>query len=256
MGCRVIQLLAQNNLVQPASAPSFAPTDVSGLQLWLDAADPASFVLDVSGNIISWFDKSPNVLFASQTSILNRPTYYTNQLNGKASVRGNGSSHFMTIDSFPSLANGYTIYGVFQSPDSSGPCILASGSISMNSALIYCALTEGDLLGLSQFGAKIGQARPAENTNLAMMAKYDGSHTTGNYRVRLTTQASDTTGTMTQANSTPAASTMNVLRVDNVYGAYWPKNLYEVMIWNRETTAGEDASIKAYITSKWGLTWS
>lgn len=236
--------------------PAFSPSDLTGLQLWLDASVASNFVLDVSGNIISWFDKSSNTLVGSQTSILNRPAYLANQLNGLGAVVGNGVSHFLTVDLFPSLASGYTIYGVFRSPAENGGSMLTIGAGTLYNALIYCEVAGPSGLGLSNWGQRLTQTTPAENTDVAMVAKYDGSHTTGNYRIRLTTQASDTVGQMTQNNGMPPAGTAQILRVDQANGAYWTKRIYELIVYNRETTVGEDAQVKSYITSKWGLAWS
>ena len=53
---------------KPAASGSFAPTDISGLRLWLDASDASTFTYS-SGVIVSrWADKSGNANHANQST--------------------------------------------------------------------------------------------------------------------------------------------------------------------------------------------
>jgi hypothetical protein len=232
--------------------PSFTPASLSGLQLWLDAADTPTFLFDAFLNVEEWQDKSGNNRHAGQSNPADRPAYLAAQLNGLAAVKGDGVSDSLNVPSFPSLAAGYTIYVVSQS---SG---LTSGAVlSLNAGVFNSAIVVGNDSGsgsyVSQWGASVSQAAPAAGTDFARMIKYDGSHPTGNYRVRLTSQVADTTGAMSQVAATPPAGTMTLLRALTTYSS---RNLYELIILDRQTTVAEDNNIKAYITAKWGVTWA
>lgn len=219
--------------------------------LWLDASDVSTITLDGSNNVSEWRDKSGNARHASQATVLSRPAYVTNQLNGFGAVKGNGSSHFLDTISMPTLENGYTIYAVAQSVGAAAQPIA-----SMNAGVFNSAMAIGASPGtyyISQWGAAVSQSAPAIDVNFAQLAKYDGAHPTGNFRIRLSTQVADTTGAMTQAAATPPAGPLRVLRADT---QYYSRNLYELIVFQRQTTVAEDNLLKAYITSKWGIIWS
>ena len=67
-----------------------SPTSISGLALWLDAADASTLTLSGS-NITSWNDKSGNGNNATATGT---PTYNTAGLNSRPATAFNGSCYF------------------------------------------------------------------------------------------------------------------------------------------------------------------
>lgn len=67
-----------------------SPTSISGLALWLDAADASTLTLSGS-NITSWNDKSGNANNATATGT---PTYNTAGLNSRPATAFNGSCYF------------------------------------------------------------------------------------------------------------------------------------------------------------------
>lgn len=219
--------------------------------LWLDASDTSTITLDGSNNVSEWRDKSKNARHAVQATALNKPTWLSNQLNGLGAIKGNGTSHFLETSAMPTLENGYTVLAVQQSIGAGNAAVASMSAAVFNGAMVIGAA--GGVSYVSQWGFSISQAAPAVNTNFGKLAKYDGSHPTGNYRIRLSTQAADTTGTMSQTAGTPAAGPLRVLRADTTYS---DKNLYELIVFPRQTTVAEDNLLKAYVTAKWGITWS
>jgi hypothetical protein len=165
-------------------------------------------------------------------------------------MRGNGSQ-WLDFASFPSLANGYTIYAVSESSGATNGAIASINAAVFNSAMV---IGNDSAAGsyVSAWGASVYQPAPAAGTNFARMVKYDGAHTVGGFRIRLSTRTSDTTGTMTQNVGTPPSGTLRILRADTTYSA---RNLFEIIIFDRQTTADEDARMRRYITDKWGLAW-
>lgn len=231
---------------------AFTPASLPGLVLWLDAADAGSLNLDGSNNVIDWTDKSGSGRVATQPTDFNRPSLQTLQLNGLNAIRGNGSSMWLEVASFPSLANGYTIYMVTRSGGAVNSAMMSINAGVANSAMI---IGNDSAAGsyISQFGNAVAQPTPTSGVDFARVAKYDGSHTAGNFRIRLSTQAADTTGIMSQITATPPSGALQVFRAGTTYSGV---NLYEAFIYDRQTTAGEDVTIKAYITAKWGIAWS
>ena len=56
-------------------ANKFLPSQISGLQLWLDAADSSTFTYSSGSNISTWIDKSPGA--NNLTTLTGTPTYTT-----------------------------------------------------------------------------------------------------------------------------------------------------------------------------------
>lgn len=67
---------------------SFAPTDIAGLQLWLDASQITG--LGDGDPVATWPDESGNGNNATQPSSGARPTYQTNEINGLPIIRFDG----------------------------------------------------------------------------------------------------------------------------------------------------------------------
>jgi hypothetical protein len=53
----------------------FLPSQIAGLQLWLDAADPSTFTYSSGSNITTWIDKSPGA--NNVTTLTGTPSYTT-----------------------------------------------------------------------------------------------------------------------------------------------------------------------------------
>lgn len=64
--------------------PSFEPTDITDLKLWLDGDDLYSITKDGSNLVSQWNDKSGNENHATQGSSSNQLTFVQNELNGKS----------------------------------------------------------------------------------------------------------------------------------------------------------------------------
>lgn len=76
-------------------APAWTPADLSGLQLWMDAADAAT-ITDAGGGAVSqWVDKASSLAFTQGTGG-NRPTLVPNAYNGLPTVRFDGADWLAT----------------------------------------------------------------------------------------------------------------------------------------------------------------
>jgi hypothetical protein len=240
-----------------------ADLPVTGAALWLDASRSDTLYTDNAlttaattdnGPVGGWKDLSGNNRHALQTGT-NRPTWRTpiNGLNGLGAMSFNGSSQWMDIASFPSLASGYTFYAVLKQPSTIGVAFSSPGTgVAGASGMLWGEPTTGSLL-LTQWGAKIGQLVTTGSV-VGYIANYDGSHTTGNYFLRTSQGTANTTGTMTQDTGTPQAGTAMVGRAATSY--YFNSSLYELVVLPRQSNSTEDQAWKTYTAAKWGITWS
>ena len=101
----------------------FTPKLLSGLSLWLDAADGSSMILSGS-NVTQWNDKSGN---ARNGTAVNSPALQTNTLNGLPVITFNSSSsqYFNFGNIMPIGTSQIYVFSVFKFNDSSDGSIIA-----------------------------------------------------------------------------------------------------------------------------------
>lgn len=96
-----------NAVVAAAGGGSFAPTDISGCVLWLDASDVLTLYQDSAGStpvtadgqtIGRWSDKSGNSNHATQATSSARPTHKTGIQNGLSIARLDGGDYLDAPD--------------------------------------------------------------------------------------------------------------------------------------------------------------
>ena len=97
----------------------FNPTSLSGLKLWLDATDVdgdgSADTLVNDANVSIWVDKSGQENNATQTTEYKKPSYKTNQLNGKPALFFDHSYDTMAIGF--QLTAPYTVGVIFNNLD-------------------------------------------------------------------------------------------------------------------------------------------
>lgn len=97
--CLAIVLLCGSSVFSQAKTIA-EPNEISGLVLWLDAADANSITKDVSGKVSKWSDKSGKGFNAEQSDAIARPLYSTTAVNDLPGIVFNGSTTMMKIGSF------------------------------------------------------------------------------------------------------------------------------------------------------------
>ena len=86
----------------------WTPANLSGLVVWLDAADASTITLDVS-KVSQWSDKSGNGNHAVQSTASSRPSYGAPTINLK-NVINFASGKFMITGARPSLNRTCLLY--------------------------------------------------------------------------------------------------------------------------------------------------
>jgi len=97
----------------PAQA-AFQPSDLANLALWLDASDAGTVVVDGSGFIQQWSDKSLGGYHAGQPVTAERPVLNSTAMNGLPAVRFDGVDDGLIIADSLSLSRPYTAFIVDQ----------------------------------------------------------------------------------------------------------------------------------------------
>ena len=240
-----------NRLMRPRASGGFSPKNISGLQLWLDAADSSTVTLN-SGNVSEWLDKSGNGRNAAQTTAANQPAYTQNGLNGLPVLSGalpNSGNHFdMTINAWSySAAN--TAMFVFKAT-SFNEGIYQRGPLndSPRAAVQNLPL---DLL-CTRGGTYDAQTSSAISYTSGTWSIGGTLVDTSLGRVYLNGQyGTDTTDSQTFSGNLS-------LRIMALTATIYPLTggLAEFIYWDKLLTSGEVALVAKYLSKKWGVALS
>jgi len=245
----VIQYWAQNNRLRS----SFSPTDIPGLALWLDASDAASITLDGSNNVSQWNDKSGNARHVTQATVMNRPTPSTATLNGLTAIKFEAKTltHSLT----------YTLgsfFVVWEHP--------TTFSGSYNGICGYRSDGGSDLHMSTLLPATPGGPPPNRVTQF-----YNAADTTTIIRLNGVQRSSAENEFVTGSPARVSPNRWNYMSatfpvktgVKALYLGTEPAlpatrlmqngHIAEVIGYNTTLSAGNVASVEAYIAAKWGI---
>jgi hypothetical protein len=253
------------------------PTQLSGLQLWLDASDATTLfdatsggsLVAADGGVARWEDKSGNARHATQGTSANRPLRKTTVQGGKDVLRFDGSNDFLTSTDFLDLSSGQSI------------TVLAVCKRSATN-LVQTIISKFDGLGGGgNESSEDGWGFRFNNTNkLNLYLAKDASYTqfTSNtdtesaftlFAFKATAGSLTTTTALYQNGTTLAASsTGSVQTLDNTaypvrigiepYGGvnYSPFNgdIAELIIYNSALSDANRTLVENYLLAKWGIT--
>jgi len=214
---------------------------VTGMRLWLDAADNSTFTFS-SGNVVSaWNDKSGNALNFTQGTVANQPTRVSNVLNNQPVVRFDGVNDALT--------NGGTLF--------------TGGLHSV--FIVFKATKPGTYQGVLD-GTPFGNPRHEVYIDTSGIHMFrgaggdvaNGNYTSGDYVIfssiwNGSSSASwiDGAGQVTGTLSTDAsATTTNILGSDANSSEYLG-DIAEVLVYNSALSTADRLANEAYLHEKW-----
>jgi hypothetical protein len=221
---------------------NFAPTLISGCQLWLDGADPAGTgTLPANGSIIStWVDKSGNKRNGSQVS---NPTY---NLSRRA-VYFSGSQYYTLPDStFPAGNSSYTYLMIVNFSIINGGGVLAGGGFAGTDSTGFRNNGPGGGFYAYWFGNDI-YSTTSYNPNeiVSIVSFYDSSISS-----RSLIQNFNVTNTGGGGRNQPPINNT----VGKSYGnEYMTGYIHEILVYNKALTTTERHQVESYLAWKWGL---
>ena len=236
-----------------ASVP-FNPRVISGLVLWLDAADSSTLFKDTSaitpvsanGDIIRRInDKSGNSLYATTSNTTN--IYTTSQLNNNSSIHVPSDSGMLTVPFIASSSNTISLFAVIN-----------QSATYTNNASFFRNNTTNSTLNMQReatfmrLNANNIQAVPTGlltnigNPNIYEMT-FDATTLTGYLNGTSTGTATGTSnGTLATSNSSYGVVTNSGM---NGY-------FYELLLYNVSFTTSQRQQVEGYLAWKWGLNGS
>lgn len=188
-----------------------------GLALWLDAADKASLDVAADGVVTAWRDKSVARRVALPTPSQGSVKWVADGLNGKPTVRGNGTGSLRFPD-FKGAPQPVSVFVVSQAQQACGP--------------------EWQRVIASFTG--VGQEWVLPN----WIINVPGSKNATTWEPRVFTY---------QQRAGAALGTLTVLGATAVDGQFLGGDISEVLVFNRSLRFDETEAVMKYLTGKWGL---
>ena len=266
------------------------PTQLTGLQIWLDASD-ASTLFDATtggslvaadGGVARWEDKSGNTRHMTQGTGGSRPTRKTAIQGGLDVVRFDGSNDFMSVASSTATfkflhSSAYSIFAVVRIRAlntrefifETGPAGSPSGDNGSLGAYLLCN-TNGQLSHFVRAGSTAEINNLSAASTLASGSNYVfsivGDVSSGTAAARSVAKING--GSAIQNNTqTDTPSTSNS-RIDLTIGRgigyqgdgsedyqqYADLDFCEVAIYNSALSDTNRAAVEAYLLAKWGIT--
>jgi hypothetical protein len=255
----------QPNLVAGAG---FRPTQISGCQLWLDAADPnGNGSLPTNGASISvWRDKSINS-FAG--TAVNSPTFVSNIVNGNPVIRFNGTNQYINFGNVLNLGtNPLSIFVItkFDTTNESGIIgKTAYSAANMRWALWYGKSGAGSSVtgvqNIYQDDAQTGSSLVLTNPGTIGTQLNMYSYVTNRNAFLLNFNGSLAQSVVNSGTATSFSSSFNLL-----VGAYADSgglnpratmylngDIAELIVYFTNLTNEQRQQVEGYLAWKWGL---
>lgn len=233
---------------------TFAPTDIAGLQLWLDANDTATITDAGAGAVSQWNDKSGNLNHATQSISGRRPVTGTQTINSKNTIYFDGTDYLALPSALYSIPAGANTVFIVTTSEELTPAILASrilsGKVTTNTN--FGAITSPNA-GTVQYRNSTSANTTAYATTLDV-----NPHIFGGYRSGTTQQPfydGQRSGNTSAANQTLTELTIG-WDVSITAGQGMIGKFAEIVIYNASLTDSEKNQLGAYFATKWGVTWT
>jgi|694.fasta_scaffold17646_2 hypothetical protein len=263
------------------------PTDLAGLQLWLDASDASTLydatsggsLVAADGAVARWEDKSGNARHATQGTSGSRPLRKTSVQGGKDVLRFDGSDDSLSIASstatFKFLHSAdSTVFAVFKSGTTSNPgqstygilytcrssfAVVGYGIDALDSSPLNDAISLTILRGVGgsyNVYNEINGGFPSNQFALAAFVTKPTNGTAANrsdYRKNggAASQNNAATGAASAANS-QADLTLGMVPIDNA--GFLNGDIAEIVIYNAALSDTDRASVENFLISKWHIT--
>lgn len=234
---------------------AFRPTDLAGLQLWLDADDASTFSYS-SGSVVSqWNDKSTNAYHFTQATVANQPTRNTNQQNGRAVVTFNVDSLANTTLNWG--GSNSTVFWVGKEDDPAGQGFQnlfttgtgATGQWSYGIMANFVGNTYG-IFDIGQGATSLGFT--PTGTNADVMA-FTSAGVTGTATVTVSSFKNGTAGAgnpYTSATTTTSAAGA-VLSAAAATSEPYYGTVCEVIVYNSQLSTTDRNKVEDYLKTKW-----
>ena len=229
---------------------AFAPSDVPSLKAWFKA----STIAQADNTLVSsWGDASGDGWNATQATRSARPTFHTNELNGKPVVRFDGSDFLSIGNTFQLNSQAVTIYIVKKPVSASAQNVFLSAGLSgSNSTAILSYQQYQSTSTLSTHNVLIEPVSPFGHQNFQRWSYNVLRASASSVRFRIN-------GHQSVALSPVSAGTTEGLNIGAHYdGTSSPTVMFngdiaEVVIYNAVHTDAEVLKVERYLAGLYGV---
>lgn len=261
--------------------PLSSPTQITGLQLWLDATDADTLfdatsggsLVAADGGVARWEDKSGNARHATQGTSANRPARKTAIQGGKDVLRFDGSNDSLSIASSKAAfkflhTSNHTVFIVFENENASYDPLVCTNSGGTDS--VGLNIYAGD--AGAGTGALAHQVfRGVSGTSVINSASDQSYLTAGWNVVSVTGKPTDGTaanrssirkngGAAVTNNAATGATSANDSHSDLLIGRdgtpfdYHGGDIAEIIIYDSALSDTDRAAVENYLLAKWAIT--
>ncbi len=221
----------------------FVPTDIAGLQLWLDASDTAT-ITQAANAVSQWNDKSGNANHATQGVALNQPSINTRTINGRNVIDFDGLTDTMpitlaTIASITQGANTSFVVSVYDA----GTNFRQYAGESVSAAQRF---------GFYNDGSPLGFIHAANGTRASVGTRGTSPFIQVGIRNGTSCQIYLDSG-LTATNASAVNFTLVNLSVG--LGANSDGAVAEVITYNTALSNADINRVGQYLSAKWGIAW-
>ena len=248
----------------------FSPSDIAGLQLWLDANDASTLFQDAAkttsagnGDVVgAWADKSGNGKDATQATTAEKPTLQTAIINGLPVVRFDGSddalAQSLTLSGTQTILMVVKIETLTSLADS---VITNKGAGGLTEVAFVDIGGYEEISGIGNLGAganSVGLDVVLDTNGHTLLFTYNNGLNTdvNSYQIEL-----DGIGTVVTSGlfDRPATDIPSIgARIDNV-GAITNSldgDIGEIIIYDNVISVENIFLLEQYVNRKWGITFS
>jgi hypothetical protein len=286
--------------VSPPDAPTnvaitveddFAPSDITGLQLWLDASDASTLydattggsLVAADGGVARWEDKSGNARHMTQGTAGSRPARKTSIQGGLDVLRFDGSNDFLSVPSstatfkFLHDATGGIVFAVYKANAAQGTAYVWCNNTNPSTASVasqtgvYYRHDTSDLAVADRYavisntssGFRMVRASAANTvesgTFLLIAVQYDMNQGSAADRHDAFLNGSEITGTDTlgvgensSLSTSAATGDLHIFANNNAVNKM-AGDLCEMIIYEGKMSTADRQSVENYLLGKWGI---
>lgn len=233
---------------------------ISGLQLWLDAADAATLfdattggsLVAADGGVARWEDKSGNGRHATQETIENRPARKTAVQGGKDVLRFDGGNNFLEGFSTPAGGNTRSVFAVAKLNTSFGE-MFQIGKGAGTGFLIRAGSFSGTFFAGGDITANNltvpNTTLPISTTFLAALIQQ--TRTSVTYYFNTTNYSLN--GTLSSFNMPNAGYFVGKGRTATADLTPWTGDIAELIVYDSALSDADRSAVESYLMAKWGI---
>ena len=237
-------LLTLLNRRSVASNPVFAPTDIAGLVVWLKAD---TLALNDGDPVTTWADQSGSGNDLAQATASLKPTYQTNEINGRPIVQADGSDDEMETAGSLTLKPVTVVFVARPTNFTNYRTIFGSGTDG--GLQIRFTQTTGTVHTLAQSTAAIATSTGTAVAATPIMVAFSYS-AVGAYVFRLD-GAADSSGTNDQTITAEPIILLNHGTAPG--GEPFIGGLGELLIYDSVLAEADIISLETYLNGRWAV---